>query len=135
MGYTHYWKGKRAATQSEWQDMREFAAALFKDQAAVLAGPDGEGKPVNDPVTIAFNGVAKGGYDHETMALVKRPREFEFCKTAIKPYDTAVVALLVHASNLGYIEWSSDGKAKDHADGIALEAKLSKQLSEATRLN
>lgn len=132
MGYTHYWEGKRAATPSEWADMREFAAALFKDRAAVLAGPMGEGKPENEPAHIAFNGIAKCGEDHESMVISNAEGEFSFCKTARKPYDAAVVALLVHASKIGYITWSSDGGLKDHAEGIALEAKLSKELSEVT---
>lgn len=92
MGYTHYWdikKAKPADLKLAIADMGKIA----KHFAPILAGRDGEGRPVITPNEITFNG--KGDDSHETFSITNSPHEeFGFCKTAEKPYDVAVVACL-----------------------------------------
>jgi hypothetical protein len=66
-------------------------------------------KPANvDGKMVRFNGVDEKG--HETFLLSKTPSSFEFCKTARKPYDLAVCAVLMLASYYAESgEISSDG--------------------------
>jgi hypothetical protein len=47
---------------------------------------------------IQFNGV--GDDSHETFHLTKASQDFEFCKTAMKPYDDVVVAVMREAMKL-----------------------------------
>lgn len=125
MGYTHYWNRKYSLIPDDkWKELTEFAKALFKNQSDILAGGDGEGKPSITRAAISFNGI--GDESHETCYLprVGELDRFDFCKTARKPYDAAVVAMLIRASKLGLITWSSDGDTEEHAAGIALEASL-----------
>ena len=76
--------------------------------------------PINQ--AICFNGDEKNGLDHETFYLERREYKdfsrsntFSFCKTARKPYDLLVCAVLIlihtYAPESRYI--SSDGNADD----------------------
>lgn len=132
MGYTHYWTRARAL------DKATFAAAvadcakvveLATAQGIALAGWDGEGTPDIERAIVAFNG--RGAEAHESFAVpcISDGRErddgrvFEFCKTAHKPYDAAVVAcLVVFKHHLGDDFWvSSDAMNTDELqDGIDL---------------
>ena len=70
---------------------------------------------------------ARYKYEHEPEDAEVGPR-FEFCKTAAKPYDVAVVAILIAASDIGggtdsnypAMSWSSDGETADHDAGRRL---------------
>jgi hypothetical protein len=87
-----------------------------------------------DDLEIIFNGKAKFDQDHETFLLSKnKPKQpdwnkdaiakgytFQFCKTARKPYDKFVTAILIIADNIapGAIVITSDGDAGDWQDGL-----------------
>lgn len=62
---------------------------------------------------ITFNGI--GDAAHETMWFDRKGDGFQFCKTARKPYDIAVIALLLLANRYAPEVWDigSDGDAKD----------------------
>lgn len=113
MGYTHYWNPTRGFSDSEWVQLRDFVPSLFQvaGESGVALG-NGIGRtgsePVVDDEVIAFNGIGENGY--ETFMLKKDGTGFAFCKTARKPYDAVVVAVLVRASEIsdGFM-WSSDG--------------------------
>lgn len=54
--------------------------------------------------------------------------QWDFCKTARKPYDEVVVAALIYGERVGVIEsWNSDGKdkLKDFDDAKKLLGSLS----------
>jgi len=75
-----------------------------------LRGPlsDEPGRPIINDKKIAFNGVGEDG--HESLVIHKVGCEFEFCKTARKPYDEVVVAVLKVAREVNpWMELSSDG--------------------------
>jgi len=71
---------------------------------------------------IRFNG--KDDEGHETFMLTPDPSDFNFCKTAQKPYDLVVVAilcLLAHRTDTGV---SSDGDRSDWAEGLKLAQRV-----------
>ncbi len=124
MGYTHYWSNSRAFTDTEWaliaQKSREILGhAQDRLGIAISEEYDINRMPVITDTEIRFNGYAEEG--HETFHITREPTEFQFCKTARKPYDVAVVAILqlcgVYCDGF---DWRSDGTREEHADGVAL---------------
>jgi len=130
MGYTHYWNRKdKAATDEQWRQVTTFAKALFKDQDGLLA--DGDGAEGTGPIVasgIEFNGI--GPASHETFFIDRNDLggRFAFCKTARKPYDAAVVALLSYMEGLGLIEFTSDGNNDDLEEGRRLCGTISEAI-------
>lgn len=139
MGYTHYWNQKRSFTTAEWRSITAASTAVLtnaaKDGIDLLYEYDSNEPPLVNEDIIHFNG--KGDDGHETFVLTRARRAkfdyeeqsefnrdgaFEFCKTAQKPYDVAVTAVLLiarhHAPNA--ITLSSDGDATDWGHGLAL---------------
>ncbi len=117
MGYTHYWNQKRDVAENEWDCIKTgyhhmHALLPLSKQGPILRGWDGNGMPeVNDNI-IAFNGDASVGHDHETFRITRLMEDdFTFCKTAIKPYDLAVMVMLLIVSECapGAFDISSDG--------------------------
>ena len=136
MGYTHYWnfKGKVAPKDIKDGD-KKFKKAVdlskkcletcngktrypnwgddryTKEEPMVLAGGNGLGKPTITDTLICFNGERKNDNWHETCYIDLNEPGWTFCKTARKPYDTAVcLALLSFKDAFGDdFEYSSDG--------------------------
>lgn len=90
---------------------------------------------------IAFNGTDEGDMGHETFIFAdQRSLPYEgadpdrlgwaFCKTARKPYDVVVTAVLTYlAADWGF-EVSSDGDVPDWEAGVALaEEALARQFA------
>lgn len=122
MGYTHYWYGNRPFTAAEWMNIQSDAHKLLNPQPIkVLLEYDQPGtvpEIAND--VIAFNG--DGDEGHETFWFQREPDDFQFCKTAAKPYDVLVTAMLIvsHKRAPDALRISSDGGIEDWADGLAL---------------
>lgn len=128
MGYTHYWY------RTEKLDKEKFnkAAADCKKVTAWLKIPiqyecDNPESPVFNNDLIRFNGVEDDG--HETFYIdqifdgyrqERNGKLFHFCKTARKPYDTAVTAcLIVLKHHFGDdIKISSDGNPENWQDAL-----------------
>jgi hypothetical protein len=91
MGYTHYFKNKPAFTDVQWAALTEDVKKLIKNSNVPLGDANGNigSKPVFNTRHIMFNGI--GDDSHETAVVYKGASEFEFCKTARKPYDSVVV--------------------------------------------
>jgi len=123
MGYTHYWFRKKDLSEG-WtefvEDVKrvyknlpkysETAGGYYKDRAIKICGGYGEGDPVFDENEIWFNGDKERELDHETFHFPRvynpppywsEPDEdgyyFDCCKTARKPYDLLVCAVLILA--------------------------------------
>lgn len=94
-----------------------------------LAGPLGDGTPETTAERIAFNGPAPCDYETCDFPAVVPAHyygdggfSFEFCKTAHRPYDAAVVAFLL------LVKWhygdavllSTDGDDPELAPGVRL---------------
>jgi len=119
MGYTHYFSQQKHPAPDQWQAIKEGFAAL--SAAATNAGQpfpiqredDNAAEPEIGDDRITFNGAGDDG--HETMLLEREGYGFQFCKTARKPYDRAVMALLILADQCapGCWEIGSDGDPED----------------------
>lgn len=118
MGYTHYFKQHKAASTEQWEQIcdsfkQTCLAAIITKPFHIQRETDDSASPTIDPEEIIFNGQAKDG--HETMLLSRTGNGFQFCKTAHKPYDKAVVCLLIIANHYAPGVWNirSDGDAAD----------------------
>ncbi len=130
MGYTHYWTQTKnlspAAMTEIGQTVRKIIAAA---PDVVIRGWDGAGKPTIDLETISLNG--DGVLAHETFAInAVRSLPYDgadddrlgwsFCKTAYKPYDVVVTAILTCLADRHGFTVESDGEAHEWANGVAL---------------
>lgn len=110
MGYTHYWKqvGENP-DDSQWEAICAEAQRVIDSANHPIAGWDGDGEPEINDSYISLNGC--GEDSHETFRLHRVDADFEFCKTARKPYDATVVAILRAAKRFapGWLNLSSDG--------------------------
>lgn len=130
MGYTHYWRGNgQEISPEKWQLICSDARAVLKTVPVMLwrEYDDPDTQPEIGPDLIAFNGAGDKG--HETFWLERRPAKFTFCKTAYKPYDLAVCAVLIiahhHAGDILTI--SSDG---DEGDWLPALEKVTEILGD-----
>lgn len=98
MGYTHYWEIHSALDTPDqnhhvaWYD---FIGEVHKLEDAFQ-----QAEPICGETTIEavyVNGIAEEG--HEDFVLTPEVTGFDFCKTARKPYDTLVTAILLLAKD------------------------------------
>ena len=118
MGYTHYYKRQRELTDEETNDIMRDVRAVLTKNTVPLGGWDGTGEVELNDDTVRLNGVGEEG--HETYRF---PGDlgFDFCKTARKPYDVVVTAILICiADQTDAIDVSSDGWAEEWQDGLEL---------------
>lgn len=130
MGYTHYWTQKRDMTREEWAELVEGAMSIAA--GAILSGV-AICREYTEPMQLAdmdgnricFNGSGDDG--HETFLLTrKRDKEnWNFCKTARKPYDDVVTAILAYLDSIHGDKWviTSDGRTADWARGVEIARK------------
>ena len=124
MGYTHYWSFDKEIKPDVWQKIAEDAKRLIERSPAKLAldyDTPAEVPYVNIDA-IHFNGVGDEG--HETFVLSVNPTAFEFCKTANKPYDLVVCAVLAVAHEHAGISVRSDGDARDWQPALDWAAQV-----------
>lgn len=116
MGYTHYWKIKRDLNKSAWKRFCEDADKIIS--TAIIN--DIEINPAIDGVgggRVFVNGINDDA--HEDFILRPYKTDFEFCKTARKPYDEVVTAILIAAKRWfrDDIEITSDGQGEEWSAG------------------
>jgi len=130
MGYTHYVRQPKGIEPTTFARLSKEAArvasiAWSEDLAGAGIAYEYD-EPEKDPEftaeVIRFNG--KEGEGHETFMLTPDPSDFNFCKTAQKPYDIVVVATLFLLAHHAGVEVSSDGNHADRADGLALARRV-----------
>lgn len=130
MGYTHYFTIEHL--EECFVDEVNDIVTMAQDDGIVLADFDGNGKPIVTDTKIALNGSRALGQEYESFVL---PTDgFGFCKTAHRPYDTVVTAILVSAivNKIGE-GVSSDGTYADWKDGIALYERAVRKLTQSER--
>ena len=122
MGYTHYWN-HTGFSNEQWRLARKNAKKILEASSIpVWREYDEDAPPVVSLKEIRFNGIENTG--HETFLISRFPTRSDFCKTARKPYDTIVVAILGMLSDINdEFNWGSDGDKEDHAEGIELYNK------------
>ena len=127
MGYTHYYQRRMALGMDGFAAFSEDAARLVSaaaERGIELAGL--MGKPDTVPEVnanrVAFNGSEEGAHEgfllewifegRYTQTPDSRGHYFDCCKTARKPYDTVVAAVLIAARHRfgADIRVSSDGE-------------------------
>lgn len=117
MGYTHYWAFQEQPTKEKFAEFLEGVKQIVAtaEEAGIAIG---EQKYESD--YVSFNGVETGA--HETFYIELPSHDDGFCKTAQKPYDTAVVACLIHAKKIfgADISVKSDGNWNDWESGRLL---------------
>jgi hypothetical protein len=127
IGYTHYWEPTAAALTTTAFGRLSTAAskvAELSDVAICYEYDEPDKAPVFKKEGIRLNGRGEDG--HETFLLSLGASGFDFCKTAAKPYDVVVTAILVLADHFseGRFNVSSDGTPEDWAEGLALARKV-----------
>ena len=117
MGYTHYWNFIEEPSKEKFVEFVEGVKQIVA--TAQEAGIDIADEEYGDD-KIVFNGV--GADAHETFFVSADGVDFNFCKTAQKPYDIAVTASLIHAKKVfgDNIKISSDGDWSDWEGGQLL---------------
>jgi len=131
MGYTHYWYRKESLDEKQFEDMVSDFQKIQEHLDVDIAGPMGNNHPIMLPGEIHFNG--REDDSHETFSIervfpkrsysIERDgKQFAFCKTAYKPYDIAVVCILIIAKHMfdKDIKVSSDGNDMDWREGKEL---------------
>jgi len=122
MGYTHYWRPTRDLTEDEWDNIRQVAKTILKDNHGIIL----DNEPTDSQnLSITYDSVLCNGIGddgHETFYLTRKMRnDFEFCKTAQKPYDKYIVAMLIAVAQItDSISVSSDGDQEDWLEGLQL---------------
>ena len=125
MGYTHYYTQTRAFTPTEWHDLTAAfhhmlvhlpahstnAGGYYVDHPLVIRDGWGFNTPEVDDHELVFNGDEASGMAHESFYLERANQGFHFCKTARKPYDLLVCAVLLVVTEIapGAITVESDG--------------------------
>lgn len=125
MGYTHYWRQPLGIPAAAWALIQADAAKLIAASPVKLAFDydETDKAPACSAEEIRFNGLGDDG--HETFMLTPDAEDFEFCKTAFKPYDLVVCAVLACAAeHTGKIAVSSDGDVSDWRDGVEWASKV-----------
>ena len=117
MGYTHYWNFTEEPSREKFIEFAEGVKQLVA--TAQEAGIEIADEEYGDD-KVLFNGV--GADSHETFFVSADGVDFNFCKTAQKPYDTAVTASLILAKKIfgDNIKVSSDGDWTDWESGQLL---------------
>lgn len=115
MGYSHYWKIEKDMHMQEFKHLQTVAAKIVEASDASVDLSINT-SPLYPSITV--EGMASDA--HETFYLTPKAVEFEFCKTARKPYDEVVVGILDYADALGLLEFTSDGNFDDLAAGRKL---------------
>lgn len=114
MGYTHYWRVLAPIAPAKFAALASDAKQLIEDNltAPLAYEYDEPAKPaLFDESAIRFNGLGDDG--HETFVITPEETDFEFCKTARKPYDAAVCVVLLLAGKRGLATITSDGNPDD----------------------
>jgi len=113
------------------------AGGYHRNDPLIIRGGHGTGEPTFTSDLISFNGDAVGGMYHETFYFEREfepeswqtpdenGRYFSFCKTARKPYDLLVTAVLIRVKHhFPEIIVYSDGESRDWIEGLILVAEV-----------
>lgn len=135
MGYTHYWSLKDSTLSQKnfdkvLKDIQKIEKHFAKDN--LLFSGNGEGKGIYYDGGLMggkfechgfyMNGDASKGDDHETFNFNVGENEWNFCKTARKPYDIAVCMILLSLKyHVRSTNVSSDGDGEQDEWGQAFD--------------
>jgi hypothetical protein len=96
ISYTHYWRiTDAAAWEAAWPQVVADATRIVQEAGVALSSYRGL------PVLSVGEGITLNGAepeDYETFHMDKDGGDRGFCKTARRPYDVVVTAILLRAS-------------------------------------
>lgn len=126
IGYTHYFEVTGTITPAMFKEFAGEAHEILRtaeiNKSIQLANGAGDklSEWVADEDGVRFNGF--GDDAHETFSVLPTDTGFNFCKTARKPYDVVVVAVLIALFRTcgDAVKISSDGDHADWAEGSYL---------------
>lgn len=113
MGYTNYWNLEKTEFPEEFLEGVKKIIDVANGSGIDLANGSGiEGtKPIVEKEVISLNGMEPE--DYETFYLGGE-KGFGFCKTARRPYDAVVKAILILAEQCGIVSgFSFDGNTTE----------------------
>ena len=132
MGYTHYFETVETIDKNTWKQITDGFGKILTTTNVRICGSDGH---TDTPIKINENLISFNGFSsdsHETMVLQREKSDWNFCKTAMKPYDEVVVALLSLVMTLtDNVKVSSDGEIEDWKEGKDLLYKSIPELIES----
>lgn len=140
MGYTHYFPREENISDQQWSDICKAVKLAIKVSSVPVQFECSDPTPPQiDDSIIRFNGIDGDG--HETFYLDRNSTGedynidrykygFFFCKTARKPYDELVTAVLIIVNHyaLGAFGIGSDGDIDDWQDGLMLVQTILPEL-------
>jgi hypothetical protein len=134
MGYTHYMTTGKKVNQVNFTSIKaeiKIIEAHMKSIGVPLFDGRGEEEGVvYEKDYVAFNGDESKGEGHETFYMDRNDDDFNFCKTANKPYDLAVcLALLCIKKRVPTARISSDGDMSDWSEAVETYGKIFKAIS------
>ena len=104
MGYTRYWERTNEPITQEFLDDVNEILNNCKKKGIMIRNGWGDGEPEISLDAVCFNGDRSKGLDHEGFLINNEPSDFDFCKTARKPYDYAVRKVLTKAKEHGLVK-------------------------------
>lgn len=129
MGYTHYMRVRPTISPEKWAAFTDGVRKIFahpdvRDIICREADRTAEPPEIGEGYVV-FNGKGRDGHETFYMERVQSEqadddrRIFSFCKTAMKPYDAAVCAVLLAAARtLGDdVRITSDGSWESWVKG------------------
>ena len=134
MGYSHYWNGV-PTNDAAWAEIQDAARKIIAaaegtctttaggyhaDQPVEICDGWGNGRPMFAEDFIMLNGDETRGLDYETFVVAKHGAGSEFCKTARKPYDVVVTAILAYLAAYHGYDVQSDGTPEEWQEGVKL---------------
>lgn len=134
MGYTHYWgytkkRGDAAKNEAAYQQAIKDCNKVIlyiKGNVCNLSGYNAHGAKYGG---INLNGVKTDGHETFYMREHFAQNRTDFCKTARKGYDIAVVACLAILKYRlrGAFHVSSDGSGAEWVEGVELARRVLKR--------
>lgn len=111
MGYTNYWTRTRKNIPEDFLEEVKTIIADCTSKGITICNGHGENEPIIKEDAVIFNGTQDNDLWHESFYITNSESElgeWQFCKTAEKPYDYAVKKVLEVAEKYGLVEGVSD---------------------------
>lgn len=128
MGYTRFWETTKNRYNSKTIDVVRNIIQTAKDDFDItIRSGDGSDEPIINEQFISINGDGYNDLDHESFVIINGEADgLNFCKTARKPYDIVINAILQYLNNEGIVNnVRSDGSNMEKHAKILLEKALS----------
>jgi len=109
MGYTHYFTSGKDSESDKYMEALPIVQKILNKYSDIIQYERDDPKPPQcDEELIRFNGIGDDG--HETFLIKNGGSDWDFCKTARKPYDIVVCEVLLVLNHfIPSMSFSSDG--------------------------